>query len=271
MELKDIARRLPEDIWEIFEPLLPPVVWCGNGRPPKSNKDCLHGLLFVLVAGIAWELLPPCWPSYKTIQRRLHRWLSLDVFRMAWGQLAQQYEQLYGINWDQILLDGSKKPSKKGGEETGPSPVDRAKSGTALHLACDARAMPLGVVVTKANANDGCQTAEVLTAMVVQPPPPVVSIQPSDPRDLPRAQADGAYGNKPTQERAQRAGFRMQAPKRGENRQGVGKIRNAVERCHNFLAQFGRIFRRFDRSARRYLAWIEMAACVIFVRSSFVR
>ena len=40
MELKDIARRLPDDLWEIFEPLLPPVVWCGNGRPPKSNTVC---------------------------------------------------------------------------------------------------------------------------------------------------------------------------------------------------------------------------------------
>lgn len=131
--------------------------------------------------------------------------------------------------------------------------------------------MPLGVTVTKANANDGCQTEEVLKAMVIQPPPPEVPVEQVDPRDLPRAQADGAYGNKPTTERAQRAGFRMQAPKRGEKRKGVGKIRNAVERCHNFFAQFGRIFRRFDRSARRYLAWIEMAACVIFVRSGFVR
>jgi hypothetical protein len=50
----------------------------------------------------------------------------------------------------------------------------------------------------------------------------------------------------------------------------VGKIRNAVERCHNFFAQFGRVFRRFDRSARRYLAWLEMAACVILLRSGFV-
>jgi transposase len=119
MELKDIARRLPDDIWEIFEPLLPQVVWCGNGRPPKSNKACLHGLLFVLVSGIAGEMLPPCGPSYKTIQRRRTRWLQLDVFRTAWGQLAQQYEQLQGINWDQLLLAGSKKPAKKGGKRRG--------------------------------------------------------------------------------------------------------------------------------------------------------
>ena len=131
--------------------------------------------------------------------------------------------------------------------------------------------MPLGVVVPPANANAGCQTEAVLKALVLQPPPPEVPVQQLDRRDLPRAQADGAYGHKPTQARAQRAGFRMQAPTRGTNRQGVGKIRNAVERCHNFFAQFGRIFRRFDRSARRYLAWIEMAACVIFIRSGFVR
>ena len=131
--------------------------------------------------------------------------------------------------------------------------------------------MPLGVVVTKAAANDGVQAEDVLKSLVVQPPPAEVKVEQPDVRDLPRANADGAYGNKPTQERANRAGFRRQAPKRGKARPGVGKIRNAVERCHNFFAQFGRIFRRFDRSARRYLAWIEMAACVIFVRSGFVR
>src|SRR5262245_4180984 len=122
------------------------------------------------------------------------------------------------------------KVSKKGGEQTGPSPVDRGKCGTALHLACDNQAMPLGVVVTGANANDGCQTEDVLTRLVIQPPPPAVPLTPVDPRSLPRAQADGAYGNKPTQQRGQRAGFRMLAPKRGEKRLGVGKVRNAVER-----------------------------------------
>jgi len=130
--------------------------------------------------------------------------------------------------------------------------------------------MPLGVVVTGANANDGCQTEIVLEHLVVQPPAPAVPVTQMDSRDLPHAQADGAYGNKPTQERANRAGFRMQAPKRGQRRPGVGKIRNAVERCHNFFAQFGRVFRRFDREARRYLGWLEMAACVILLRSGFV-
>ena len=124
--------------------------------------------------------------------------------------------------------------------------------------------------MTAANANDGCQTQAVLQALVVQPPVAESPVSCCDPRALPRVQADGAYGNAPTQERARRAGFRLQAPTRGHARPGVGIIRNAVERCHNFFAQFGRIFRRFDRSARHYLGWLELAACLILLRSGFV-
>jgi len=132
--------------------------------------------------------------------------------------------------------------------------------------------MPLGVVLTGANANDGVQAQDALQALVVWPPEPEWPAPPPvDNRSLPTAQADGAYGNGPTRQRARAAGFRMQAPKRGERRPGVGKVRNAVERCHNFFAQFGRVARRFDRLARRYLGWVQLAACVIFIRSGFVR
>jgi putative transposase len=114
MELKEVARRLPEEISTLFEPILPPVVRCGNGRRPKGNRKCFHALLYVLVSGIPWEMLPLGLPSYKTVQRRLRRWLELDAFRAAWRQLAERYERLRGVNWDQVLLDGFKKPAKKG-------------------------------------------------------------------------------------------------------------------------------------------------------------
>jgi transposase len=131
--------------------------------------------------------------------------------------------------------------------------------------------MPLGVVVTGANANDGCQTEDALQALVVRPPEPEGTAPAAvDERDLPRVTTDGAYQNRPTRERAKRGGFRLQAPKRGQKASGLGKVRNAVERCHNFFAQFGRVFRRFDRKTRHYLAWLEMAACVILLRSGFV-
>ena len=121
MKLTDFARHLPEEVWELFEPLLPPVVWCGNGRPPARNYDCLHAVVYVLVSGIAWRMLPKGFPSYKTVQRRLKVWLQREAFRTAWQQLAHRYEVFQGINWDQLLLDGSKKPAKKGVTRPGPA------------------------------------------------------------------------------------------------------------------------------------------------------
>jgi len=164
---------------------------------------------------------------------------------------------------------------QKRGKDTGPSPVDRRKSGTAIPIASDAYGMPLGAVLTGAHAKDGVQTQAVLESLVVQPPPAETPVCPTDVRDLPRSRADGTYGNRPTQARVNAAGFRMEAPKRGKGRQaGVGRIRCAVERCHAFLSPFGRMARRFDRVVKRYLGWVQLAACVIFIRhdaNGFVR
>jgi transposase len=269
MKLHQIARRLPDSVWALFEPILPAVPYCGTGRKPATNHACLHGLLYVLITGIGWEYVPRGFPCGKTIQERLRTWLESECFHQAWQQMAERYEQLRGINWDKVLVDGSKKPAKKGGEDTGPSPVDRSKSGSAIHLATEEHGLPLGAVITKAGANDGVQTQAVLEAMVLQPPPPETPpASPADPRDLPRARADGAYGNRPTSARANQAGFRMQAPKRGRARQpGLGTIRCAVERGHAFLSQFGRIACRLDRLSKRFLGWVQLAASIIFLRA----
>ena len=130
--------------------------------------------------------------------------------------------------------------------------------------------MPLGVIVTGAKAKDGCQTEDGLRALGITPLVAESQGPCRDPRDCPRAPPDGAYGNGPSQEGAERAGLRLQAPQRGKAQAGGGKMRNAVARCHNFLAQFGRSFRRFARSARHYWGWRELAACVILLRSGFV-
>jgi transposase len=122
MRLTDFVADVPDDVWAVFEPILPPTTWKGVGCKPYSNRECLHALLYVLIAGIGWELLPKSFPSYKTVQRRLKRWLALDCFHTGWAQLAQRYARLRGINWDQVLLDGSKKPAKKGAKTPGRLP-----------------------------------------------------------------------------------------------------------------------------------------------------
>jgi len=47
-----------------------------------------------------------------------------------------------------------------------------------------------------------------------------------------------AFGNDPAIGRAQTAGFRMRAPRRGQTKiPGIGRVRSAVERGHALLCQ----------------------------------
>src|ERR1700722_4682516 len=120
MTLESLARRLPDDVWAAFEPVLPPCVWCGNGRPPRQNRDCLHALIYLAISGIGWKILPPCFPCYKTVQKRLEIWLRVDAFRRVWSDCVARHDLLRGINFDQLSIDGSRKPAKKGGRRPAP-------------------------------------------------------------------------------------------------------------------------------------------------------
>lgn len=53
---------LPDDLWHIIEPLLPPEPpKPKGGRPRIPARSTLTGILFVLKSGIPWGMLPGRW------------------------------------------------------------------------------------------------------------------------------------------------------------------------------------------------------------------
>jgi hypothetical protein len=92
-----------------------------------------------------------------------------------------------------------------------------------------------------------------------------------DVRAMPYLRADGNFAKAPARAKAKQQGYRLWAPDKhkGQSRRGLGRIRSSVERAHALLNQFGRIFRRLDRTERWYLAWVQLACCVIFMRQGF--
>ena len=119
---ESLARHLPDELWQAFEPVLPPVVWCGNGRPPIDNRTCLHAALYVLISGIGWNLLPACFPCGKTVRKRFTCWMQSDAFAKVWSACAARYQASRGINFDQLSIDGARKPAKKGAPAQAPTP-----------------------------------------------------------------------------------------------------------------------------------------------------
>ena len=87
----------------------------------------------------------------------------------------------------------------KGGADTGPSPVDRRKTGSKHHLICDGHGIPLHVITTAANVNDITQTFNLIDGI-----PPVAG-RPGRPRRRPESVlGDKAYDSRAVRRELQR-------------------------------------------------------------------
>jgi putative transposase len=64
---------LPDEEWQIREPLLPPAN--PEGRPRKSPlRDVIDAIPYVLRAGCAWRLMPHDLPHWQTAYHDFRAW-----------------------------------------------------------------------------------------------------------------------------------------------------------------------------------------------------
>jgi transposase len=131
-----IAPVLPESLWLLIEPLLPPVpLKPRGGRPPVPARAALTGILFVLRTGIPWGMLPAelgC-GSGVTCWRRLRDWQAAGVWERLHRELLRQLRDADRIDWSRACMDSSSIAAKKGAARPGPiQPIeaDRAPNAT---------------------------------------------------------------------------------------------------------------------------------------------
>jgi len=126
---------LPDDLWELIEPLLPPdKPPNSNGRPAVSNRQTLTGILFVLKTGIPWEYLPQelgcgcgmtCW-------RRLHTWHKQGLWQAIFETLLTHLNEGGGIDWSRAVVDSSSVRAVFGGTKRGQTRRIGAKRAASI-------------------------------------------------------------------------------------------------------------------------------------------
>src|SRR3954452_18744734 len=157
-----------DELWARIEPLLPPPPrrrFRFPGRKPLYYRNVPTGILFVLKTGIAWDDLPAelgCGCG-KTCRHYLQLWHQAGVWLRLHALLLAELNGADQIDWDRALIDASFAKAPEGGEDTGPNPTDRRKSGSKHPVLPDAQGTPVAATVTAANVNEVTQVDHVLS------------------------------------------------------------------------------------------------------------
>jgi transposase len=256
---------VPDDLWELIAPLLPPEPpKRPGGRPRVPDRAALTGILCVLRSGIPWERLPQEMGggSGMTCGRRLRdgqqggRWSPLQVVLLAKLQAADQ------LAWSRAVVDSRSARAGGGGKKPAPNPTDRRQLGSQHHRLPEGHGIPLAAWVTGAHRHEVTPWVPRLEAT------PAVHGTPGRPRRRPkRGYGDRADDAEPHRWQLRARGMTPVVAKRGTAPgRGRGVDRWGVERTLAWLPQHRRLRVRYARRADIHEAFLAIGCALICCR-----
>src|SRR5882724_10912751 len=110
------AHDLTDAQWKVLDPLIPEPGKRrdGRGRPWKSRRSVMNGVLWVLRTGAPWADLPDRYPSFQTCHRRFQQWVRSGVMTRVMTALANELAARGAIDVREAFIDQASHPRKKG-------------------------------------------------------------------------------------------------------------------------------------------------------------
>jgi transposase len=258
---------LPDDLWDLIQPLLPPPKprrFRYPGRKPVGDRQALTGILFVLKTGIPWEDLPvemgcgcgmTCW-------RRLRDWTEAGVWPRLHQVLLAKLRGADRIDWSRAAIDSSFARAFGGVEGSGPNPTDRGRPGVKHHAVVDGHGTPLSADATPANVPE---VKEVLPLVDSIGP---VGGKPGRPKRRPRKlYGDRAYDSEPLREELRERGIDPELAERNtEHGSGLGVYRWVAERFFSWLHGFRKLRFVTEKTQEMQFAFLDLAVALICYR-----
>ncbi|MEV0361224.1 IS5 family transposase [Nocardia fusca] len=165
-----ISDLVPDDLWIRIAPMLPPPPQRRHryaGRRRMCDRIALAGIVFVLRTSATWRDVPRrqvgC--SGVTAWRRLRDWTEAGVRPRLHVAILAELRAAELLEMDDCAIDGSHVRALKGGDDTGPSPVDRGRPGSKHHVIVDRHGTPLAVSLTGGNRHDVTQLMPLVDAI----------------------------------------------------------------------------------------------------------
>jgi putative transposase len=267
--VRDDQWRIPDALWDRIEPLLPsrPLHPLGGHNPRVADRKAMDAIFFVLRTGCHWGALDAtgiC--SHSSAHRRFQEWTAAGVFVNLWARGLQEYDELKGLDWDWLAMDGAMTKAPLGGERTGRNPTDRGKPGTKRSLLTEANGIPVGLAVEGANRHDKKLVEATLESIPVERPEPTA--------EKPQGMClDKGYDYDDTRELVQEFAFTAHVRARGEEAKALKEAgykarRWVVERTHSWMNRFRRILIRWEKKVENYFGMLHFVCAWITYRSA---
>ena len=160
-------------------------------------------------------------------------------------------------------LDGGdpgrgERPGKKGGPLTGPSPVDRGKRGSKIHVLSDANGIPLVVGISGANTHDSTLLQPMVDAI-----PAIKSRRGPRRRKPGRLRADKGYDYDVHRRWLRERGIVPRIARRGiERNDRLGRYRWKIERTIAWLTGYRRLTIRYERCGEHFVGFLHLGAAL---------
>ena len=157
--MEDVMGKLlvPDELWELIEPILPKHEPSPKGgKPRKPDRLCLTGILFVLKTGIPWEDFPQemgC--CGMTLWNRLDEWRKAGVWPTLHRLLLDKLRGADQIDFDRVVGDSASVRAVHGGKKRDRAPWTGGR--TAMASWCGSSSTPSMIPAGRAREKSiGC-------------------------------------------------------------------------------------------------------------------
>ncbi|WP_435839891.1 IS5 family transposase [Streptomyces canus] len=252
-----------DGLWTRIAPLVPVVQrrYRHPGRRRLDDRQVLCGILFVLHTGIPWRFLPQelGFGSGMTCWRRLRDWNEAGVWQRLHELLLAELRTADMLDLSRAAVDSSHIRAMKGGPATGPSPVDRGKTGSKHHVIVEAHGIPLATITTGGNRNDVTQLIPLIEAV-----PPIRGKRGRPLRRPRHLYADRGYDHDLYRDRVRRFEITPHIARRGiEHGSGLGVYRWVVEGTITLLHWLRRLRIRWEIRDDIHRAFVTLGCALI--------
>ena len=214
------------------------------------------------VTGCSWDVAGRLGKGGETtLRRRRDEWLAAGVFDALVAEALHAYDRVIGLDLSEVAIDGSLHKAPCGGEGTGPSPVDRGKTGWKWSIATDRFGIPIGWATDGANRHDSILLPPTLRDVASR----------GLIEEIETLHLDRGYDNNVVRNHVASVGIddlvcaRKRAPGKaaGKKKSLPLGLRWPVERTNSWLSNFGGLRRNTDRFVAQRLAQLALAITLV--------